>query len=317
MTHAGRATQVQFVLIATVIYHMMALDLPKWAIKATDKIRCGFLWRERKEANGGHCMVAWGKVTCTKELGGLGISDIQCLNRALRVRWIWLQKTDSSRPWADLPIQSNWFLDKLCSLAMACMVGDGQSTLFWHDKWLMGQRIADLGPQVFSLVPKRLVKRRTMADALCSSSWLGDLRGVVMWEVIADFIILADAITDVALQLGAPNKHYWRFSSNGLYSAKSAYELMLCGSTSLAGFERMWCTWRRLSVISSSGWSYITSVGRLTGSLRMFFPILVIALYVTRKGVYSSLACFMCSCKTILVSPSSTSRPGRPFPSAR
>jgi hypothetical protein len=53
---------------------------------------------------------------------------------------------------------------------MAFMMGDGQSTLFWHDRWLMGQRIADLAPQVFSLVPKRLVKRRTMADALCSSS---------------------------------------------------------------------------------------------------------------------------------------------------
>ena len=61
----------------------VALDLPKWAIKATNKIRRGFLWRGRKEANGGHCMVAWGKVTCPKELGGLGISDIQCSNRAL------------------------------------------------------------------------------------------------------------------------------------------------------------------------------------------------------------------------------------------
>jgi hypothetical protein len=62
---------------------------------------------------------------------------------------------------------------------MASMVGDGQSTLFWHDRWLLGQRIAELAPHVFSLVPKRLVKRRTVADTLCSSSWIGDLRGVV------------------------------------------------------------------------------------------------------------------------------------------
>jgi hypothetical protein len=104
MTRVGRAIQVQHVLTATVIYHAMTLDLPKWDIKAIDKIRRGFIWKGRKDVLGGHCLVAWGKVTRPKELGGLGILDLQRLNWALRVRWLWLEKIDPSMSWADLPL---------------------------------------------------------------------------------------------------------------------------------------------------------------------------------------------------------------------
>jgi hypothetical protein len=61
MTRAGRVIHVQFVLTTTVIYHTMALDLPPWVDKASDKIRQSYLWLERREALGGHCLVAWPK----------------------------------------------------------------------------------------------------------------------------------------------------------------------------------------------------------------------------------------------------------------
>lgn len=76
----------------------MAVDIPQWGLDAIDKIGRGFLWRGRKEARGGHCLVAWGKVCCPLELGGLGISSFPELCWALRMRWLWLQKTDPSRP---------------------------------------------------------------------------------------------------------------------------------------------------------------------------------------------------------------------------
>jgi hypothetical protein len=73
MAKAGTRVQVQSVLIGMLIYLLMAVDFPTWALKAIDKIRRGFLWRHRKDALGCHYLVAWLKVCRPKELGGLGI----------------------------------------------------------------------------------------------------------------------------------------------------------------------------------------------------------------------------------------------------
>jgi hypothetical protein len=48
-------------MTAKVIYTAIAVDLPLWAVKAIEKILRGFLWKGRKEAKGGHCLVAWAK----------------------------------------------------------------------------------------------------------------------------------------------------------------------------------------------------------------------------------------------------------------
>jgi hypothetical protein len=86
MNKVGRAVHVKFVMIAKIIYTAIALDLPLWAFKAIERILKGFLWKGRKEANGGHCLLAWPEVTRPKELGGLGLYGIRRLSLALRAR---------------------------------------------------------------------------------------------------------------------------------------------------------------------------------------------------------------------------------------
>ena len=98
LTRAGRKVLVQFVLTSMLVYLVMAMDLPPWALKAIDKIRRGFLWKGRKDVNGGHCLLAWPKVARPQELGGLGIYNLQQLGWALRMRWLWLQKTEPDKP---------------------------------------------------------------------------------------------------------------------------------------------------------------------------------------------------------------------------
>ena len=92
MTLAGRAVLVRFVLTAIPIYLLVAIRVPKWFIRAVDKIRRSFLWKGRKEVNGG-IIVAWEKVMRPLDLGGLGIHNLEIMGWALQMRWLWLEKT--------------------------------------------------------------------------------------------------------------------------------------------------------------------------------------------------------------------------------
>jgi hypothetical protein len=93
---------VQFVMTSMVIYLAISSDLPPWALKLRARLKeivkiRSFLWRGR-ETNGGHCLLTWPRVSWPKELGGLGIHGLKSLGCCLRMRWLWLAKTQPNRP---------------------------------------------------------------------------------------------------------------------------------------------------------------------------------------------------------------------------
>ncbi|XP_071681411.1 uncharacterized protein [Lolium perenne] len=52
MTREGRLVYIQAVMTASVVYHLLALDMDPWFIKAVDKLRRGFFWAGREDARG-------------------------------------------------------------------------------------------------------------------------------------------------------------------------------------------------------------------------------------------------------------------------
>jgi hypothetical protein len=193
LNKAGRRILVQHVLTGMAIYTTMAIDFPKWAIDAIDKIRRGFLWRGRKDAKGGHCMVAWEKVRRHLHLGGMGISSLPKLCWALRMRWLWLKKIYFSRPWVDLPIQvpSN---ARSFSAVLVLVVGNGANTLFWVDKWINGKKVADIAPRLICIIPKRIINKITVQEAMVNRRWIGDIRGALTAGALIDYLHLWEAL---------------------------------------------------------------------------------------------------------------------------
>ena len=121
-------------------------------------------------------MLAWSKVTRPPELGGLGISQLQQLGWALRMRWLWLQKTEPNKPWAIFPIKLHHSVKSFFSVAIVSKVGNGRNTLFWTDNWVHGQNLQKLVPHLFEAISVR-ARKRTVLEAVSDLRWVSDIRG--------------------------------------------------------------------------------------------------------------------------------------------
>ncbi|WVZ96858.1 hypothetical protein U9M48_042441 [Paspalum notatum var. saurae] len=129
--------------VSWLVYLLIAMNVPKWAVKAIDKIIRAFLWKGRIEGkiSWGCCLVAWEKVTRPIDLGGLGILNLQIMVSALQMRWLWLSKTDISRSWAGLDTIIQPQAKALFAISVVSQVGSGSHKLFWADKWVHGTSI--------------------------------------------------------------------------------------------------------------------------------------------------------------------------------
>jgi hypothetical protein len=118
--------------------------LKKWEFKKLDKLRRGFLWKGPDEAKGGHCLVRWSKVQRPKQLGGLGILDLEIFGRALRLRWLWYEWTEPDRPWVGTEVPCNEVDKHFFRMSTTVTVGNGAKARFWESAWLEGKAPRDL-----------------------------------------------------------------------------------------------------------------------------------------------------------------------------
>lgn len=87
LSMARRETLVKALLTSQPIYQLTVFPMQKWLLGQIDRMRRSFLWKgdEPEKVSGGHCLVNW-PTTCTpKDLGGMGILDLERFAHALRL----------------------------------------------------------------------------------------------------------------------------------------------------------------------------------------------------------------------------------------
>jgi hypothetical protein len=93
-----------------------------------------------------------GHVCRPKELGGLGIHDLNRFGRALQQRWCWYRWTDEDRSWQGHAIPCDKEDRTLFQASTTIKLGNGEKATLWHDKWIDGIAPISVAPSLFKKV---------------------------------------------------------------------------------------------------------------------------------------------------------------------
>ena len=86
-----------------------------------------------------------------KNLGGLGVLDLNFFGRALRLRWLWYAWTEPDRPWVGSIPPCDEVDKQLFRASTIVQLGDGNTTSFWNCRWMNGMAPRDFAPGLYKL----------------------------------------------------------------------------------------------------------------------------------------------------------------------
>ncbi|XP_078173371.1 uncharacterized protein LOC144567180 [Carex rostrata] len=226
---AGRLVLINGVLSALPVYYMSCFKIPIWVIQEIDKIRRNFLWHGVSSQRKMH-LVNWELVCTPKKLGGLGVMDLRTFNGALLLKWNWkwvIPANSLLKPlWSRMDLLEDLMptaIQKLTSdftkfwyISVTRSIENGATISFWHHDWGMGiirTRYADL----YSFVQD---DTQTVAEVLHTQI---QLRNPISESAANQLNSLNARVAQINLTTATDGAR-WRWSENGVFSVKSAYQ---------------------------------------------------------------------------------------------
>ena len=105
----------------------------------------------------------------------------------------------------------------------------------------------DVAPSLLEFVSQRDIKTTTVAEGLAGRAWVRQISRGITTPAILDYHRLWDLVSQI--QLGdSEDSLIWRWTADGKYTPRSAYQVLLTASHSIPGCSRIWKTWAHLRV---------------------------------------------------------------------
>jgi len=153
---------------------------------------------------------------------------------ALRLRWLWLRKTDPSRPWLHLNDEREPMVKAMFQASVYLEIGDGATALFWSDRWLQGASLQELAPCLCKAVSSRVRAQRTVAQALSNRQWIKDISRALTVQVLFEYLQTWDRMQLIHLNAN-PDRVCWKWTADQRFTTASAYQSFFVGQHPIKG----------------------------------------------------------------------------------
>nr|GEY19947.1 RNA-directed DNA polymerase, eukaryota [Tanacetum cinerariifolium] len=146
----GRLTLLKSVLGAIPIYHMSIFKVPMKVLQNIESIRTRFF-------NGADVnykkpsWVRWKSVLAAKDVGGLRVSSLFALNRALMFKWVWRFFSQKNSLWVRVVKALHGEDGKIGKKFYYSKLGNGVNTAFWDVAWCGDIAFKNLVPRLYAL----------------------------------------------------------------------------------------------------------------------------------------------------------------------
>ena len=242
---SGRLTLLKSVLGSTPIFHMSIFKVRLSVLQVLESIRSHFFKGNDMRSNKAY-WVKWSNVLTAKEKGGLGVSSLFALNRGLMLKWVWRFYSQKTSLWVRIikaihgndgkmgkdiysGIRSCWLniVREVKELQIQGInvfdyirlkLGNGESILFWEEKWSNDSVLKDLFPRLYALESNKLVTvGAKLKDSSMDNSFRRKARGGVE---MSQYETLIDMVNSASL-VPMADRYIWSLENSSEFSVAS------------------------------------------------------------------------------------------------